>query len=48
MPVNTRGLLLGASSLTYPLDVLGSAVDGHESGRILRVIITGLWGGDTR
>ena len=47
MPVNHGGLRLGASSLPDPTEVLGLAADGCKSGRILRVSITGLQGGDT-
>ena len=47
MPGNSVGLWHGSSILPDPLDILGSAADGHKSGRILQVRIPGLRGGNT-
>ena len=47
MTGNTVGLQSGASSLTYPPDVLWSAADGRENRSILQVGIPGFQGGVT-
>ena len=46
MPGNPRGLRCGAFSFPAPPDIMGSAEDSREGGGILRVIFTGLQGGN--